>query len=88
MSNRKIAEEIAIIQAWIEQNRSADTPVASRRQRAYQIFNDEKAFDGKHGERLIRRMTEWSRTWTPMTRSSSSCAAASTPSFLAPRWVA
>lgn len=58
MSNRKIAEEIAIIQAWIEQNRGADTPVASRRQRAYQIFNDEKAFDGKHGERLIRRMTE------------------------------
>lgn len=58
MSNRKIAEEIAIIQAWIEQNRGADMPVASRRQRAYQIFNDEKAFDGKHGERLIRRMTE------------------------------
>lgn len=58
MSNRKIAEEIAIIQAWIEQNHGADTPVASRRQRAYQIFNDEKAFDGKHGERLIRRMTE------------------------------
>ncbi len=58
MSNRKIAEEIAIIQAWLEQNRGADTPVASRRQRAYQIFNDEKAFDGKHGERLIRRMTE------------------------------
>ena len=58
MSNRKIAEEIAIIQAWIEQNRGADTPVASRRQRAYQIFNDEKAFDGKHGERLIRRMAE------------------------------
>lgn len=58
MSNRKIAEEIAIIQAWIEQNRGADTPVASRRQRAYQIINDEKAFDGKHGERLIRRMTE------------------------------
>ena len=58
MSNRKIAEEIAIIQAWIEQNRGADTPVASRRQRAYQIFNDEKAFDGKHGERLIKRMTE------------------------------
>lgn len=58
MSNRRIAEEIAIIQAWIEQNRGADTPVASRRQRAYQIFNDEKAFDGKHGERLIRRMTE------------------------------
>ena len=58
MSNRKIAEEIASIQAWIEQNRGADTPVASRRQRAYQIFNDEKAFDGKHGERLIRRMTE------------------------------
>lgn len=58
MSNRKIAEEIAIIKAWIEQNRGADTPVASRRQRAYQIFNDEKAFDGKHGERLIRRMTE------------------------------
>ena len=58
MSNRKIAEEIAIIQAWIEQNQGADTPVASRRQRAYQIFNDEKAFDGKHGERLIRRMTE------------------------------
>ena len=58
MSNRKIAEEITIIQAWVEQNRGADTPVASRRQRAYQIFNDEKAFDGKHGERLIRRMTE------------------------------
>lgn len=58
MSNRKIAEEIAIIQAWIERNRGADMPVASRRQRAYQIFNDEKAFDGKHGERLIRRMTE------------------------------
>lgn len=58
MSNRKIAEEIAIIQAWIEQNRGADTPVASRRQRAYQIFNDEKAFDGKHGECLIKRMAE------------------------------
>lgn len=58
MSNRKIAEEIATIQAWIEQNRGEDMPVASRRQRAYQIFNDEKAFDGKHGERLIRRMTE------------------------------
>ena len=58
MSNRKIAEEIAIIQDWIEQNRGADTPVASRRQRAYQIFNDEKAFDGKHGERLIKRMAE------------------------------
>lgn len=58
MPNRKIAEEIAIIQAWIEQNRGADTPVASRRQRAYQIFNDEKAFDGKHGERLIKRMAE------------------------------
>ena len=58
MSNRKIAEEIAIIQAWIEQNHSADTPIASRRQRAYQIFNDEKAFDGKHGERLIKRMAE------------------------------
>jgi len=58
MSNRKIAEEIAIIQAWIEQNRGADTPIASRRQRAYQIFNDEKAFDGKHGERLIKRMAE------------------------------
>ena len=40
MSNRKIAEEIAIIQGWIEQNRGTDTPVASRRQRAYQIFND------------------------------------------------
>ena len=58
MSNRKIAEKIAIIQAWIEQNRGADTPIASRRQRAYQIFNDEKAFDGKHGERLIKRMAE------------------------------
>lgn len=58
MSNRKIAEEIAIIQAWIEQNRGTDTPIASRRQRAYQIFNDEKAFDGKHGERLIKRMAE------------------------------
>lgn len=58
MSNRKIAEEIAIIQAWIEQNRGADMPIASRRQRAYQIFNDEKAFDGKHGERLIKRMAE------------------------------
>lgn len=58
MSNRKIAEEIATIQAWIEQDRGADTPVASRRQRAYQIFNDEKAFDGKHGERLIKRMAE------------------------------
>lgn len=58
MSNRKIAEEIAIIQAWLEQNRGADTPIASRRQRAYQILNDEKAFDGKHGERLIKRMAE------------------------------
>ena len=58
MSNRKIAEELAIVQAWIEQHRGGDPPVASRRQRAYQIFNDEKAFDGKHGERLIRRKTE------------------------------
>ncbi len=58
MSNRKIAEDVATVQAWLEKTRELDVPFASRRQRAYQIFNDEKAFDGKRGERLVKRLGE------------------------------
>lgn len=58
MSNRKIAEDVATVAAWIERMRGTDIPFASRRQRAYEIFNDEKAFDGKRGERLVKRLAE------------------------------
>lgn len=58
MSNRKIAEDVATVAAWVERMRGTDFPFASRRQRAYEIFNDEKAFDGKRGERLVKRLAE------------------------------
>ena len=58
MSNRKIAEDVATVAAWVERMRGVDIPFASRRQRAYEIFNDEKAFDGKRGERLVKRLAE------------------------------
>ena len=58
MSNRKIAEDVATVVAWVERTRGTDIPFASRRQRAYEIFNDEKAFDGKRGERLVKRLAE------------------------------
>lgn len=58
MSNRKIAEDVETVMAWVERTRGTDIPFASRRQRAYQIFNDEKAFEGKRGERLVKRLGE------------------------------
>ena len=58
MSNRKIAEDVAMVAAWVERMRGQDVPFASRRQRAYEIFNDEKAFEGKRGERLVKRLAE------------------------------
>ena len=58
MSNRKIAEDVATVTAWVERIRGLDVPFASRRQRAYEIFNDEKAFEGKRGERLVKRLAE------------------------------
>lgn len=58
MSNRKIAEDVETVIAWVERTRGTDIPFASRRQRAYQIFNDEKAFEGKRGERLVKRLGE------------------------------
>ncbi len=52
------AMDFAIITAWIEQAHNMNVPYASRRQRAFEIFNDEKAFDGKRGERLFKRLND------------------------------
>ncbi len=55
---RKLNDDVATIMAWIDAASEKDVPYASRRQRAYEIFNDEKAFEGKRGERLFRRLNE------------------------------
>ncbi len=52
------AGDFAAITAWIDQAHGMDVPYASRRQRAFEIFNDEKAFDGKRGERLFKRLND------------------------------
>ena len=55
---QQLNSDYATITAWIEQARGMDVAYASRRQRAFEIFNDEKAFDGKRGERLFKRLNE------------------------------
>ncbi len=52
------AMDFATITAWIDQAHNMNVPYASRRQRAFEIFNDEKAFDGKRGERLFKRLND------------------------------
>ena len=52
------ASDFAAITAWIDRAHGMDVPYASRRQRAFEIFNDEKAFDGKRGERLFKRLND------------------------------
>lgn len=55
---RKLNDDVATIMAWIDAASEREVPYASRRQRAYEVFNDEKAFEGKRGERLFRRLNE------------------------------
>ncbi len=55
---RKLNDDVATLVAWIDAAAEREVPYASRRQRAYEIFNDEKAFEGKRGERLFRRLSE------------------------------
>lgn len=57
-AKRQLAHDFEAITTWIEQTSVMDTPYASRRQRAFEIFNDEKAFDGKRGERLFKRLND------------------------------
>lgn len=57
-AKRQLAHDFEAITTWIEQTSAMDTPYASRRQRAFEIFNDEKAFDGKCGERLFKRLND------------------------------
>lgn len=54
----KLRHDADAIAAWVETSLTAETPVASRRQRAYEILGDEKAFEGKPGERLFKRLNE------------------------------
>ena len=62
---RLMRENIELIVAWAKQNSGAEVPSASRRQRAYEILGDEKAFDGKSGERLLKKLNE--KGITPLT---------------------
>ena len=57
-AKRQLAHDFEAITTWIEQTSAMNTPYASRRQRAFEIFNDEKAFDGKRGERLFKRLND------------------------------
>lgn len=57
-AKRQLAHDFEAITTWVEQTSAMDTPYASRRQRAFEIFNDEKAFDGKRGERLFKRLND------------------------------
>lgn len=57
-AKQQLAHDFEAITTWIEQTGGMDTPYASRRQRAFEIFNDEKAFDGKRGERLFKRLND------------------------------
>lgn len=62
---RSMRESIDLIVAWVGQHGGAEVPFASRRQRAYEILGDEKAFDGKGGERLLKKLNE--KGITPLT---------------------
>ena len=62
---RSMRESIDLIMAWTKQHSGAEVPFASRRQRAYEILGDEKAFDGKSGERLLKKLNE--KGITPLT---------------------
>lgn len=57
-AKQQLTHDFEAITTWIEQTDGMDTPYASRRQRAFEIFNDEKAFDGKRGERLFKRLND------------------------------
>lgn len=62
---RSMRENIDLIMDWTKRHNGAEVPFASRRQRAYEILGDEKAFDGKSGERLLKKLNE--RGITPLT---------------------
>lgn len=50
------ADDFERLRAWLAENDGKQLPYVTRRQRAYQIFDDEKALEGKRGERLMRRL--------------------------------
>lgn len=50
-------DDLKLVQRWLEEQGDERPAYATRRQRAYQIFGDEKALEGKRGEKLMRRMT-------------------------------
>ena len=50
-------DDVARVRMWLEAHKGETVPYASRRQRAYQIFDDEKALEGKRGDRLMRQLT-------------------------------
>ncbi len=54
---RPDCDDLDLVRAWISQRKeAAPVPYVSRRQRAYEIFSDEKALEGKRGEKLMKRM--------------------------------
>ena len=54
----KKPREVDTIADWVEHTLTAETPHVTRRQRAYEILGDEKAFDGKAGEKLFKRLND------------------------------
>lgn len=52
-----VPDDVARVQAWLDAHAGEQVSYASRRQRAYQIFDDEKALEGKRGDRLMRQLT-------------------------------
>ncbi len=55
---RRKPREVDTIADWVEHTLTAETPHVTRRQRAYEILGDEKAFDGKAGEKLFKRLND------------------------------
>ena len=50
-------DDLDRVRAWLDAHEGEQVPYVTRRQRAFQIFNDEKALEGKRGERLMRLMS-------------------------------
>lgn len=55
-AKQSVQDDMARVSAWVHAHEGERVPYATRRQRAYQIFDDEKALEGKRGERLMKRM--------------------------------
>lgn len=50
-------DDLDRVRAWLDAHEGEQVPYVTRRQRAFQIFNDEKALEGKRGERFMRLMS-------------------------------